>query len=185
MREIEQRLRRIREDSLNRQMRFLEAPQEPRTRIDGRDVLLLSSNSYLGLCSDERLKRAACDAIQAYGVGSGGARLLTGSYEPHRRLEREMARFKGTEACLLFNTGYMANLGTISALADENWVIFSDRLNHASIIDGCRLSGAKIIVYDHCDVADLRKKTESCRAKVRHDRDRWHFQHRWGYRPPP
>ncbi len=165
MRELERKLQRIREDSLYRRMRYLEAPQGPHTRIDGRDILLLSSNSYLGLCNDDRLKQAACDAIRAYGVGSGGARLLTGSYEPHRQLEQEMARFKGTESCLLFNTGYMANVGTLSALADKDWVIFSDRLNHASLIDGCRLSGAKVIVYDHCDVLDLRKKTESCRGE--------------------
>ena len=163
---IEKSLLDIKSSGLYRKMRYLEAPQAPYTRIEGRDVLLLSSNNYLGLCNDDRLKQAACDAAVRYGVGSGGARLLTGSYDLHRQLEQEMAALKGTEACLLFNTGYMANLGTISTVTDKGWVIFSDSLNHASIIDGCRMSGARVVVYNHCDMADLRRKVSAWRAEA-------------------
>lgn len=151
-------LQEIKEKGLYRELRYLGAPQGPRTIIDGKDVLLLSSNNYLGLCSDERLKMAAISAIEKYGVGSGGSRLITGSYEIHRELELLIASFKRAEAAIVFNTGYMANLGAISSLAHKNSVIFSDSLNHASIVDGCRLSGARIVIYKHCDMEDLRKK---------------------------
>ena len=123
--------------------------------MGGKDFILLGSNNYLGLCDDYRLKKAAIDAIHKYGVGSGGSRLTTGSYDIHKELEKKIASFKGTEASLIFNTGYMANVGIISAICDRNWVIFCDKLNHASIIDGCRLSGAKLIRYKHCDMTDL------------------------------
>lgn len=141
MRQIAEALRQIKADGLFREFKWLEAPQGPSTVIEGQKVLLLSSNSYLGLCNDERLKKAAINAIEKFGVGSGGSRLTSGSYRLHQQLEMELAQFKHTEACLVFNTGYMANLGTIAGLADKEWVIFCDRLNHASIIDGCRLSG--------------------------------------------
>ena len=158
---FEKKLEDIKARGLYRRMRYLESPQESHVRMDGRDFILLSSNSYLGLCHDERLRRAAVEAVEKYGVGSGGSRLTTGSYEIHRQLEEAIAAFKGTEAALIFNTGYMANVGTISALADKEWVIFSDGLNHASIIDGCRLSGAETIVYDHVDMADLERKIKT------------------------
>lgn len=154
-------LQEIKDRGLYRELRYLEAAQGPHTVIDGRDVLLLSSNNYLGLCNDDRLKRAAVSAIEKYGVGSGGSRLTTGSYDLHRKLEQDIARFKSAEAALVFNTGYMANLGTIASLADKNWVIFSDCLNHASIIDGCRLSGARIVIYNHCDMDDLSGKVKN------------------------
>lgn len=155
---IEEELRTINERGLLREFRYLESAQMPRVKIRGRDVLLLSSNNYLGLCNDERLKIAAIETIDRYGVGSGGSRLTTGSYDLHRRLEQAIADFKKTEAAMVFNTGYMANVGVISALAGKHWIIFSDRLNHASIIDGCRLSGAKTVVYRHADPADLEAK---------------------------
>jgi len=142
-------------------MKYLQSPQNAHVRIAGRDVLMLSSNSYLGLCSDDRLKRAALAAMEQYGMGSGGSRLTTGSYEIHRQLEEEIARFKNAKAALIFNTGYMANVGVISAVANPDWVIFSDRLNHASIIDGCRLSGAQTVIYEHCDPADLERKIKA------------------------
>jgi 8-amino-7-oxononanoate synthase len=154
-------LKRIKENGLYRQMKYLQSPQQSYVKIAGKSYLMLSSNSYLGLCNDERLKQAARDAIEKYGVGSGGSRLTSGSYEVHKILEDEIAAFKGAEAALLFNTGYMANVGTISSIAGKDWVIFSDRFNHASIIDGCRLSGAEIIIYEHCDASDLEKKTQS------------------------
>ncbi len=163
---FEKQLTDIKAAGLYRKMRYLEAPQGPHTRIEGRDVLLMSSNSYLGLCDDDRLRQAACEAVAQYGVGSGGARLLTGSYTIHRKLEEELAAFKGTEACLLFNTGYMANVGLLSTVADKGWVIFSDSLNHASIIDGCRMSGAEVVVYNHCDMADLKRKVTAWHAEA-------------------
>jgi 8-amino-7-oxononanoate synthase len=160
MKRFSEKLDQIKKNGLYRKMRYLQTPQGPHIKIDDTDYLLLSSNSYLGLCNDDRLKQAAHDAIEKYGVGSGGSRLTTGSYKIHQKLEEEIAAFKGTEAALVFNTGYMANVGTISSLADKNWVIFSDRLNHASIIDGCRLSKAEIVVYDHCDTKDLARKVQ-------------------------
>ena len=160
MKRFSEKLDQIKKNGLYRKMKHLQTPQGPHIKIDGKDYLLLSSNSYLGLCNDDRLKQAALDAIEKYGVASGGSRLTTGSYEIHQKLEEEIAAFKGTEAALLFNTGYMANVGTISSLASKSWVIFSDRLNHASIIDGCRLSGAEIVVYDHCDMSDLARKVQ-------------------------
>ena len=138
MKRFSEKLEQIKKNGLLRKMRYLQTPQGPHIKIDGKDYLLLSSNSYLGLCNDDRLKQAAQGAIEKYGVGSGGSRLTTGSYEIHRKLEEEIATFKKTEAALLFNTGYMANVGAISGIADKSWVIFSDRLNHASIVDGCR-----------------------------------------------
>jgi len=160
MKRFNEKLDQIKKNGLYRKMRHLQTPQGPHIKIDGKDYLLLSSNSYLGLCDDDRLKQAARDAIEKYGVGSGGSRLTTGSYEIHQKLEEEIAFFKKTEAALLFNTGYMANVGTISSIADKSWVIFSDSLNHASIIDGCRLSRAEIIVYNHCDTKDLARKVQ-------------------------
>ncbi|MCL6589979.1 MAG: 8-amino-7-oxononanoate synthase [Firmicutes bacterium] len=160
MKQIAEELQKIKDKGLFREFKWLEAPQGTDTVINGRKVLLLSSNSYLGLCNDARLKKAAINAIEKYGVGAGGSRLTTGSYLLHRQLELELARFKHTESAMIFNTGYMANLGTIAGLADEGWVIYCDRLNHASIIDGCRLSGAKLVIYKHCDPADLEKKLQ-------------------------
>lgn len=155
---IIEKLEKIKQKGLYRELRYIETAQSPRVKIKGKDFILLGSNNYLGLCDDHRLKKAAIDAINKYGVGSGGSRLTTGSYDLHRELEKKIASFKGTEASLVFNTGYMANVGIITALCDKNWVIFCDRLNHASIIDGCRLSGAKLIRYKHCDMNDLLNK---------------------------
>ena len=157
---FDEKLQQIQAAGLYRRMRYLQSPQSAHVCMSGEDILMMSSNSYLGLCSDERLKQAARDALEQFGTGSGGSRLTTGSYEIHEKLEEEIAAFKGTEAALVFNTGYMANVGVISAIADKSWVIFSDRLNHASIIDGCRLSGAEIVVYEHGDPADLEGKVE-------------------------
>lgn len=155
---IVEKLEKIKEKGLFRELRYIETAQSPRVKIEGKDFILLGSNNYLGLCDDHRLKKAAIDAVNKYGVGSGGSRLTTGSYNLHRELEKRIASFKGTEASLVFNTGYMANVGIIQAMCDRNWVIFCDKLNHASIIDGCRLSGAKLIRYKHCDMKDLLDK---------------------------
>lgn len=119
---------------------------------DRREYTMMASNNYLGLTHEPRVQQAAIQAIQQYGTGSGGARLTSGSFPLFKELERAIANFKETEQSLVFNTGYMANVGTITALMNKHSVIISDELNHASIIDGCRLSGAHIERYKHKDV---------------------------------
>lgn len=162
---IVEKLEKIREKGLYRELRHIETAQSPRVTMEGKDFILLGSNNYLGLCEDDRLKKAAIDAINKYGVGSGGSRLTTGGYDLHSELEKKIASFKGAEASLVFNTGYMANVGIITALCDKSWVIFCDRLNHASIIDGCRLSGAKLIRYKHCDMNNLLEKVTKYKGR--------------------
>lgn len=122
------------------------------------NVIDLGSNDYLGLANDPRLKAAAVKAIEEEGAGAGAARLITGTKRAHVRLEEHLARFKGTEAAITFATGYMANVGTISALVKKGDAVFSDELNHASIVDGCRLSKADIFIYKHNDMEDLKAK---------------------------
>ncbi|WP_427339998.1 8-amino-7-oxononanoate synthase [Caloranaerobacter sp. DY30410] len=145
--------------------KYLSSEQAPRVKINNKEIILLGSNNYLGLCNDIRLKEVVIDAVNKYGFGSGGSRLTTGSYDLHRKLEEKIAHFKGTEASLVFNTGYMANVGIISSLCDRKWVVFSDRSNHASIIDGCLLSGAKLVRYKHCDMDDLERKIRKNKGK--------------------
>lgn len=125
---------------------------------DGKVYLALSTNNYLGLTHSPIVQQAAMNAILQYGTGSGGARLTTGSHPLFISLERRLAAFKGTEAAVTFNTGYMANVGAISSLTGKGDVIFSDELNHASIIDGCRLSKADTVVYRHADMTNLAEK---------------------------
>lgn len=162
---IMQKLQNIKENNLYRELRYLSKPQDKFTTIDGKDVLLMSSNNYLGLCNNSEVKKAAIESINNYGLGSGGSRLTTGSYNPHKELEEKIAKFKKKESALVFNTGYMANLGVISAICDEDYYIFSDELNHASIIDGCKLSKGKIVVYKHNDMDDLYKKIKELNPK--------------------
>lgn len=123
--------------------------------VDGVPHLLLGSNNYLGLSTDPHVIAAARAALEGYGTGSGGSRLVTGSSDLHRELEGRIAAFKHTEAAILFSSGYLANVGTIDALVGPGDTVYSDELNHASIIDGCRLSGADVRVYRHCDVPHL------------------------------
>jgi glycine C-acetyltransferase/8-amino-7-oxononanoate synthase len=123
--------------------------------LDGVEVLLLCSNNYLGLADHPRVRQAAADAAERFGAGAGASRLISGSMEPHRRLEERLAAFTGYQAALLFGSGYLANLGTIAALARRGEVVFSDELNHASIIDGCRISRAERFVYRHADLEHL------------------------------
>jgi 8-amino-7-oxononanoate synthase len=153
--EIEDRLDEIRSRGLYRKLRCVSGPQGPRVLLDGRPVLLLCSNNYLGLADHPRVREAAAEAAMRYGAGSGASRLVSGNMTIHRRLEEQLAAFKGAEACLLFGSGFLANAGVVSALAREGDVVFSDALNHASIIDGCRLSRAETFVYDHCDTDHL------------------------------
>lgn len=158
MNDIKEKLQTIKEKNLYREMRYLSKPQDKYTIIDKMEVLLMSSNNYLGLANNEEVKKAAIDGINEFGLGSSGARLTTGSYDLHKKLEERIAKFKNCEAALIFNTGYMANVGVISAICDENYYIFSDELNHASIIDGCKLAKGKIIVYKHNNMEDLYDK---------------------------
>jgi glycine C-acetyltransferase/8-amino-7-oxononanoate synthase len=153
--EIEERLEELKGRGLYRKLRCVSGPQGPRVLLDGRPVLLLCSNNYLGLADHPRVREAAAEAAMRYGAGSGASRLISGNMTIHRRLEDRLAHFKGAEACLLFGSGFLANAGVVSALAREGDVVFSDQLNHASIVDGCRLSRAETFVYDHCDVDHL------------------------------
>ncbi len=153
--DIHERLEEIRGRGLYRRLRCVSGPQGPRVLLDGTPVLLLCSNNYLGLADHPRVREAAAEAAMRYGAGSGASRLISGNMTIHRRLEEALADFKGAEACLLFGSGYLANSGVVSALTREGDVVFSDALNHASIIDGCRLSRAETFVYDHCDVDHL------------------------------
>jgi len=153
--EIAERLDEIKSRGLHRRMRMVSGPQGPRVLLDGKPVLLLCSNNYLGLADHPRVREAAADAAMRWGVGSGASRLVSGNMTIHRRLEDKLAAFKRTESCLLFGSGYLANTGIVAALASEGDVVFSDELNHASIVDGCRLAKAETFVYDHCDMEHL------------------------------
>ena len=155
MSEIEERLEEIRDRGLYRKLRLISGPQGPRVLLNGKPVLLLCSNNYLGLADHPRVREAAADAAMRYGVGAGASRLVSGNMTIHRRLEEQLADFKGTTACVVFGSGYLANTGVISALAREGDVVLSDSLNHASIVDGCRLARAETFVYDHCDMEHL------------------------------
>jgi glycine C-acetyltransferase len=138
-------------------MRLVHGAQSSRVILDGREVLLLCSNNYLGLADHPVLKEAAIRAVEQYGTGSGASRLVSGNMELHEALEARIASFKRTEAALLFNSGYAANTGVIPAIVGKGDVIFSDRLNHASIVDGALLSRARLVRYPHNDVASLRR----------------------------
>jgi 8-amino-7-oxononanoate synthase len=153
--DVAARLEELRERGLYRRLRLIEGPQGPRVLLAGREVLLLCSNDYLGLAADARVREAAAEAALRWGAGAGASRLISGNMQPHRELETRLACFKGYERALLFGSGYLANLGTIAALAGPGEVVFSDELNHASIIDGCRLARAETVVYRHNDVEHL------------------------------
>lgn len=157
MESIKEELAEIREKGLYRVLRTVETAQGPRVTIDGREMILLCSNDYLGLANHPKLKEAACDAIEKYGFGTGASRLISGSMTPHCEFEEKFARFKGTEAALLFNSGYASNTGVIPAVTGFGDTIFSDRLNHASIVDGCRLSRADFRRYRHLDMKALER----------------------------
>ena len=127
-----------------------------RVKRDDKEYLMMASNNYLGLTFDSRVIEGAVKGAKQYGTGSGGSRLVSGTFPLFTELEHALAKFKKTDKALVFNTGYMANVGTISAVADKNTIIFSDALNHASIIDGCRLSRGTVKTYSHCDIDELK-----------------------------
>jgi glycine C-acetyltransferase len=142
-------------NELDWKLRVLEGPSAPRCVVDGKDVLMLCSNNYLGLSNHPRLKTAAIEAVKSHGAGSGSVRPIAGNMDLHMELERRLAKFKEAEASLVYQTGFAANAGLIPQLADAGDIIVSDELNHGSIIDGVRLSKADRAVYKHCDTADL------------------------------
>jgi glycine C-acetyltransferase/8-amino-7-oxononanoate synthase len=156
---LQARLDELEAVGLRRRLRQVSGPQGPRVVLDGKPVLLLCSNNYLGLADHPDVREAAADAAMRWGVGAGASRLVSGSMTIHRRLEERLAAFKGTEAALLFGSGYLANVGVVTALAAasdaDRPVVFSDELNHASIVDGCRLARAETVVYRHADVEHL------------------------------
>jgi glycine C-acetyltransferase/8-amino-7-oxononanoate synthase len=153
--EIEERLAELERAGLTRRLRLVSGPQGPTVLLDGQPVLLLCSNNYLGLADHPRVREAAAEAAMRWGVGAGGSRLISGTMTVHRRLEDRLAAFAGRQSGLLFGSGYLANLGVIGALAGRGDTVFSDELNHASIVDGCRLSRAEVVVYRHADVEHL------------------------------
>jgi glycine C-acetyltransferase/8-amino-7-oxononanoate synthase len=155
MSEIADRLSELERLGLGRRLRMVSGPQGATVLLDGRPVLLLCSNNYLGLADHPRVREAAADAAMRWGVGAGASRLVSGTMTVHRRLEERLAEFHRSEACVLFGSGYLANAGVIGALAGRGDAVFSDELNHASVIDGCRLSRAEVLVYRHRDVEHL------------------------------
>ncbi len=147
----------MRDFKYQRFLKTAERISSTRALIDGREVVLFCANDYLGLANHPEVISAASEAARNHGFGAGSAPLISGHTQYHENLRRELARFKSAESSLLFGSGYSANTGTIPAIAGKDDIIFSDRLNHASIIDGCRLSGAKINIYDHNDHVHLKK----------------------------
>ncbi|HET9197069.1 MAG TPA: 8-amino-7-oxononanoate synthase [Solirubrobacterales bacterium] len=166
MTDVAERLDELRERGLHRRLRLIEGPQGPSVTLDGRPVLLLCSNNYLGLANRAAVREAAAETAMARGAGAGASRLISGNMEPHRDLEARLAAFMGYEAALLFGSGFLANSGIVAALAGRDEVVFSDELNHASIVDGCRLSRAETFVYRHGDVEHLAWGLEQAGARA-------------------
>jgi glycine C-acetyltransferase/8-amino-7-oxononanoate synthase len=153
--EIEARLDELKALGLARRTRLVSGPQGPHVLLDGKPVLLLCSDNYLGLADHPRVREAAADAAMRWGVGAGGSRLVSGTMTIHRRLEDRLAAFVGRQSALVFGSGCLAGAGAVTALARSGDVVFADELNHPSLVDGCRLSGAEVFVYDHGDVEHL------------------------------
>lgn len=152
---FEEKLQALREQHLLRHLRVIDSAPGATVTMEGRPVILMASNDYLGLATHPALKRAAIDATERFGVGSGASRLISGTLPPHRELECALADFKHTESALVFSSGYAANVGLIPALIDSTGLILADRLSHASLIDGSRLSGAEFRVFRHGDMRQL------------------------------
>ncbi|QUW21094.1 glycine C-acetyltransferase [Sporosarcina sp. Marseille-Q4063] len=157
---LTENLEELRDAGLYNEIDPVEGPNGATIKIDGKELINLSSNNYLGLATDEDLKKLAKDAVDKYGVGAGAVRSINGTLDIHIELEKKLAEFKGTEAAISYQSGFNCNMAAISAVMNKNDAILSDELNHASIIDGCRLSGAKIIRVNHQDMDDLRAKAK-------------------------
>src|SRR5436305_3744307 len=150
---LTEQINQLKQKGTHFKLRVLEDEQEPLCTFDGKQVINLASNNYLGLCTHPRLRQAALDAVKRFGVGSGAVRTIAGTMKIHMELEEKIARFKNVEACVVFQSGFTANAGTVSAILGKDDFIISDELNHASIIDGARLSRAKVLVFRHKDAA--------------------------------
>lgn len=164
---LEQELKNLEEQGFVWRPRTLQSEQRARAIFDGKEVVNLSSNNYLGLTNHPKMREAAKNAIDQYGAGAGAVRPIAGTMTLHKQLEEKLARFKGVEATLVFQSGFAANLGTIHALVGKGDAIYSEELNHGSIIDGCRLSGAEILKWPHRDVDALRQLCKETRQKYR------------------
>src|SRR6202163_4171894 len=161
LRYVSDQLAELRAKGTAPKLRVLEGEQKPVCVIDGREVINLASNNYLGLTTHKALRKAAIEAVRKYGTGSGAVRTIAGTMKIHMELEEKIARFKNVEACVVFQSGFAANAGTVSAVLGKDDFIISDQLNHASIIDGARLSRAKILVFEHKNIADAEAKLAS------------------------
>lgn len=167
---LEENLGDLKEKGLYNVIDPLQSANGPMIRIAGKDLINLSSNNYLGLATDERLKEAAIQATKEFGVGSGAVRTINGTLELHVRLEEGLAAFKHTEAAIAYQSGFNCNMAAISAVMDKEDAILSDELNHASIIDGCRLSRAEIIRFNHADMDDLRLKAKQAKESGKYNK---------------
>src|SRR5437763_1622722 len=165
---LTEQLNQLKQKGTHFKLRVLEDEQEPLCTFDGKQVINLASNNYLGLCTHPRLRQAALDAVKKFGVGSGAVRTIAGTMKTHMELEEKIARFKNVEACVVFQSGFTANAGTVSAILGKDDFIISDELNHASIIDGARLSRAKILVFRHKDVAHAEEQLASIKNQSGH-----------------
>lgn len=157
---LDENLTELKEQGLYNEIDPVEGPNGAIIKVRGKELINLSSNNYLGLATNEDLKKVAKDAIDKYGVGAGAVRTINGTLDLHVKLEEKLAEFKGTQAAISYQSGFNCNMAAISAVMDKNDAILSDQLNHASIIDGCRLSKAKIIAFKHSDMEDLRSKAK-------------------------
>ena len=155
MLDLQDRLDELMQLGLYRRMRMVSGPQGPRVLLDGRPVLLLCSDNCLGLADHPRVREAAAEAAMRWGAGTGGARLVAGNMTLHRRLEERLADLAGTEAALLFGSGYLAGVGIVPALARPGELVFADERNPPALVDGCRLSGAEVVAYRHLDTDHL------------------------------
>ena len=170
LRDFKQEVKAFETQHLRRQLRIMESPANTTITIDGRQLISMASNNYLGLANHPAVRQAAIEAIEQWGVGAGAARLISGNMAPHVQLEEDLAQFKQVEATLTFGTGYSTNLGLIPSLIDRDGLILADRYCHASLIDACRLTKAKLRVFHHNDVEHLerllKKRGKACPTLV-------------------
>ncbi|SES82163.1 glycine C-acetyltransferase [Anaerobranca gottschalkii] len=164
---LEEKIAELKEAGVYRKLPVLEGPNEAEIILNGQRVINLSSNNYLGFANHPKLKEAAIEAVEKYGVGAGAVRTIVGNMDLHEELEKLLAQFKREEAVMVFQSGFNCNAGTIQAIVERGDLIVSDELNHASIIDGCRLSSADKTIYKHCDMEDLERVLQENREKYR------------------
>src|SRR6056297_1493182 len=160
---LQEKIQELKDSGTYRKLDTLQGANEPVIMLDGKEVINMSSNNYLGLATNEAMKKAAKDAIDAYGVGSGAVRTIIGNMDIHEKLERKLAEFKREEAVMVFQSGFNCNAGAIQAITERGDLIVSDELNHASIIDGVRLSRADKAIFKHSDMDDLKRVLEEKR----------------------